>query len=120
MPSNADATAVTTMLGTSQKISSKTIESPRYKSIARKPPSREVTNPKTSRPTVMPPQNPVAVALPARVEAPRTFVMKTTIQPPMETSVPTYKKMNREKNQVSLLLSASLVRPDVAFSPAFW
>lgn len=120
MPNNADATAVTTMFGTSQKTSSMAIASPRYRSMARKPPSRDVTKPSTRRPTVMPPQNPVAVALPANGEDLRILVMKTTIQPPMETSVPTYKKMKREKNQVNLFFSASLVRPEVAFSPAFW
>lgn len=120
MPNKADATAVTTMFGTSQKTSSMAMASPRYRIIARKPPTREVTKPNTRRPTVMPPQNPVAVALPAKGEALRTLVIKTTIQPPIETSVPTYKKMKREKNQVSLFFSASRVRPDVAFSPAFW
>ena len=57
--------------------------------IANFSPSRGVTNPSTTRPTVMPSQKPMAVMPLANSVPWRTWIMKTTIQPPRATSMPT-------------------------------
>lgn len=85
--------------------------------MARYSPILPVTKPRNSLPTVMPAQNPVEVADATSGLAERTLVMKIIIHPPSETSAPTYPNINRAKIQVSLFLSASLVRPDLALGP---
>ena len=58
--------------------------------MARFSPILGVTKPSTRRPTVMPSQKPVA-AIPLANGSPlRTWIMNSTIQPPSETSTPTY------------------------------
>ena len=57
--------------------------------IDNRSPMRGVTNPKTTRPTVMPSQKPVATIPEANGAPLRTSIMKTTIQPPSATSAPT-------------------------------
>jgi hypothetical protein len=86
IPRNATATAETTRLGTSQKMSSSPIVRPRYSRTERNSPSLAVRNESPIRPTVIPPQKPVDVAPEAKGEAWRMEVMKVTIQPPRETA----------------------------------
>lgn len=65
-------------------------------------PSLGVTNPRTTRPTVIPNQNPVA-AIPLANGSPcRTRIMKVTIHPPSATSTPTYRSRKTAHNQVIL------------------
>jgi hypothetical protein len=78
-------TAEVTREGTSQKINSRTTAMPRYKSTEQNSPSLAVRKERKRRPTVMPPQKPVAEAPEAKALAWRILVMKTTIQPPRET-----------------------------------
>lgn len=84
-PKSATVTAEVTREGTSQKISSRTTAMPRYRSTERNSPSLAVRKERKRRPTVMPPQKPVAEAPEAKAVAWRILVMKTTIQPPRET-----------------------------------
>lgn len=84
-PISAAATALATRFGTSQKTSSKAIVTPMYKNMAQNSPTWTVTKDKKRRPTVIPPQKPVATALPTIAEALRLFCMNTTTQPPRAT-----------------------------------
>ena len=65
-------------------------------------PRRGETKPKTNRPTVIPSQNPVSVIPDAKAEPWRMLLMKRTIQPPMATSIPPYRKRNVAQIQVTL------------------
>lgn len=57
--------------------------------IASFSPILPVTNPSTTRPTVMPSQKPVAVIPLGKGAPPLTLNMNVTTQPPTATSVPT-------------------------------
>lgn len=63
-------------------------------------PIKGVTNPRITRPTVIPSQNPVAVMLLGNGAACRTSFMNVTIHPPSATSTPTYPSKKIEQTQV--------------------
>jgi hypothetical protein len=65
-------------------------------------PNLGVTNPSTTRPTVIPNQNPVATIPLAKGSPCRTRIMKVTIHPPSATSTPTYSSRKNEQSQVIL------------------
>lgn len=64
-------------------------------------PIRGVTNPKTTRPTVIPNQKPVAVIPLANGSPCRTRIIKVTIHPPKATSIPTYPRRKMAQIQVT-------------------
>lgn len=87
-PINDTAKAERRKPGTSQKTSSRNMEMRRYIAIDKLSPSRGDTNPNTNLPTVMPSQKPVSAIPEANALPWRTVFMKTTIQPPIPTSIP--------------------------------
>lgn len=63
-------------------------------------PIKGVTNPRTTRPRVIPSQNPVDVMLLENGAACRTSFMNVTTHPPSATSTPTYPSKKIEQVQV--------------------
>ena len=81
-------------------------------------PTRGVTNPRATRPTVIPSQNPVAVIPLANAGPCRTRVMKVTIHPPSATSIPTYPSRKKAQSQVTRadgLRNSACRRPPLSF-----
>jgi hypothetical protein len=87
--------------------------------IATFSPTRGVTNPKITRPTVIPNQNPVAVIPLAKAPPCRTRIIKVTIHPPNATSTPTYPSKNNAQSQVTRAagrLNSAFLKPPFLLS----
>lgn len=133
-PTKPTAIEETVNDGTSQKSSCIAMADARYNKIARFSPSLGVTNPSTTRPTVIPNQKlagsqschcqgllhtetyPVAIKPDSNCAPFRTSIMKVTTQPPSATSMPTYTSKKKALTHATLVFRAARVAPRMVSS----